>query len=246
MKIQLLEHDTFAGDTNIDLWAAARGHALNRTYLDARESLPPLDRVDLLVVTGFTHSVWEEERFPWLVDEKEYLRKALAARKPMLGLCFGAQILAEVMGGEVFKNPVPEIGWYEIALTPEGKQSPLTASLPEKFVSFEWHGDHFTLPHACIRLASTEASSNQAFIGRDHPVVGTQFHPEYTRGLIRYYAREFSHIWPTGPGLQKAGDVLARTAELPETYWLMELLLDRMASMFVTDTSKDEMGGADF
>jgi len=88
------------------------------------------------------------------------------------------------------------------------------------------------LPPGCIRLAYSQASENQAFVSNGRPLVGLQFHPEYTREMVNYYAAEHSQDWVPNAFVSGKDDVLAKTAEIPDSYWLMETLLDNMEREF--------------
>ena len=84
-------------------------------------------------------NVYENEKFPWLVEEKEFIRKAISESKIVLGICLGAQLIADVLGGKIYKNEFNEIGWYPVSLTEDAQQSAVFNSLPDEFVPFHWH-----------------------------------------------------------------------------------------------------------
>ena len=125
-----------------------------------------------------------------------------------------------------------EIGWYEVSLTTEGRGSFLFQGIPKTFVTFHWHSDHFSLPAGCARLAFSKATENQAFIRQGSPVVGVQFHPEYTRELIKYSSQKYGHEWIQDLFVSGKEAVLTQTEQLPDTYWLMETLLDNIDREF--------------
>ena len=105
MKIQLIEHDPEDfSRTNISFWAAQKGHRVYQTYLCNNEKLPALDTFDWLMVMGGSQHAWDEQKISWLRAEKAFLKDALAAGKIILGICFGAQLLAEALGGRTFPN----------------------------------------------------------------------------------------------------------------------------------------------
>lgn len=233
MRIQLIEHDPEDfSRTNISLWAAKKGYRVNQTYVCNNEELPPVDSFDWLMVMGGSQQAWDEGASPWLQEEKAFLSDTLAAGKIILGICFGAQLLAEALGGKLFPNPQKEIGWHEVSLTREGQESFLFQDIPSDFVTFHWHSDHFSLPRSCTRLAGSKATENQAFVDQDRPLVGLQFHPEYTRDMVTYYAREHSQDWTSDAHISTKDEVLARTKEIPDTYWLMETLLNNIQQEF--------------
>lgn len=236
MRIQLIEHDPEDfSRTNISLWAAEKGYQVNQIYVCNNEELPPIDSFDWLMVMGGSQHAWDIEGNAWLQKEKEFVNKSLSAGKIILGICFGAQLLAEALGGKLFPNPHKEIGWHEVALNRQGRESFLFHDIPSSFVTFHWHSDHFSLPPSCTRLAGSQATENQAFVDKDRPLVGLQFHPEYTRQMATYYAREHSQDWTSDDYVSTKDEVLARTAEIPDTYWLMETLLNNMAQKFAVN-----------
>ena len=233
MRIHLIEHD--AEDftrTNISFWTAKKGYQVEQTFVCNNERLPALDSFDWLMIMGGSQHAWDEQGHAWLRKEKDFVAEVLAGGKIFLGICFGAQLLAEALGGELFANEHREIGWHDVTLTVEGRKSFLFQNIPPSFVSFHWHSDHFSLPGGCTRLALSAAAANQAFVCNDRPWVGLQFHPEYTREMVSYYAAGHSRDWTGGKHVNSGAEVLRRTTEIPDTYWLMESLLDNMEREF--------------
>ncbi|MBI5582670.1 MAG: type 1 glutamine amidotransferase, partial [Deltaproteobacteria bacterium] len=135
MNIQMIEHDPLNFRTNIDVWAANRGHVLSRTEIFRGEPFPDPDHYDWLMVMGGSQHAWEESLHPWLVTEKAGMARALEHRKMILGICFGAQLLSEALGGRVFPQGQKEIGWYPVRQTPEGQSSPLLQTIPGRFLT---------------------------------------------------------------------------------------------------------------
>jgi GMP synthase (glutamine-hydrolysing) len=132
---------------------------------------------DLLVVLGGPFGVYETETYPLIRDELAFVADRLAAGRPMIGVCFGAQLIAAVLGERVYPAKVKEIGFSPLTLTQTGKQSCL-AAFAEDPITLHWHGDTFDLPHGAELLASTEHVPNQAFrVGSQ--TLAVQFHPEW-------------------------------------------------------------------
>jgi GMP synthase-like glutamine amidotransferase len=233
MRLHLLEHDDLDfSRTNITLWAEKKGHDIKQTYVCNMQPLPSLSEFDWLMVMGGSQHAWEEDVNPWLFGEKLFIADALDKGKTILGICFGAQLLAEVLGGRVFPNSHREIGWYEVRQTVEGKASFFFQNIPETFLTFHWHSDHFSLPPGCVRLSYSQPTPSQAFVCPGRPLAGIQFHPEYTLEMIKYFSQEYSDDWT--PDLFVGGKerVLAETEKVPDTYWLMEALLNNMQEAF--------------
>ena len=163
----------------MEAWLTERGHDLFCTRLWAGDPLPPVDSFAALIVMGGPMGIYDHDEYPWLVAEKAFLRTVVDRKTPILGICLGAQLLADVLGAKVTANWEKEIGWFSVI---RSKQIPssLESVLPEKLTVFHWHGDTFNLPEKAVRLYSTEACKNQAFLYKEH-VLGLQFHLETTR-----------------------------------------------------------------
>ncbi len=155
----------------------------------ARFPIPAAERCDLLVVMGGPIGVYDLASYPFLAGEIDCIRRRLAARKPTLGICLGAQLMAAALGSRVYPGDRgSEIGWFPIQTSgsepaPNWFQPLLEADLR----LFHWHGDTFDLPHGAAHLARTELYANQAFAIEDY-ALAIQFHPEVIDpGLERWY-----------------------------------------------------------
>jgi GMP synthase (glutamine-hydrolysing) len=130
---------------------------------------------DILVVLGAPIGAYEEQKYPFVLDELRLLERRLHGAHPTLGICLGAQLIARALGSPVYPGARKEIGWGPIDLTTDGRRSPLQHL--EDVPVLHWHGDTFDLPEGAQRLASTAITSNQAFaVGP--PILALQFHPE--------------------------------------------------------------------
>ena len=132
-------------------------------------------------------SVNDEDKFPWLVSEKQFIREVIKSGKLVLGICLGAQLIASAMGARIFPNTVKEIGWFPIHAVHSNDGS--VFRFPPSETVFHWHGETFDLPPEAIRLAKSEVCENQAFqLGKS--VIGLQFHlettPESAREIISH------------------------------------------------------------
>jgi GMP synthase (glutamine-hydrolysing) len=138
----------------------------------------PADEIaacDLLIVLGGPIGVYETEAYPFLVDELAAIGARLRAKKPILGLCLGAQLMASALGAKVAPGPAKEIGYAPLTLTEEGRASPLAAL--EGLNVLHWHGDGFDIPAGGRNLAFTSVCPHQAFALESH-ALGLQFHVE--------------------------------------------------------------------
>lgn len=156
------------------------------------EEWPALDKYAALIVLGGPMNADQIETYPNLITEVEIIREAVECDMSVLGICLGAQLLAKALGGEVSRNPVREIGWYDIDLTKEGRKDPVLASFAECQEVFQWHEDGISLPPGAVQLASSEASPVQAFRYGGH-TYGFQFHLEASRDLIDRWLRVPAH-----------------------------------------------------
>ena len=153
-----------------------RKHALS--FINAGiDSIKPseLIDVDLLILLGSPLSVNQTNDFPWLDEIINCVKTRLNYKKPTLGICFGAQLIALCMGSKIFPNKIKEIGWSKLSLSSFGEKSCLS-ELNNRNV-LHWHGDTFDLPKNGVNLASTEFTLNQAFSINDF-ALGLQFHCE--------------------------------------------------------------------
>ncbi len=176
MKFAALIHAPFETPAGITAWIAARGHDLELFHLYAGEPLPTADAYDALVLMGGPMNIYQYRDHPWLPAEVRFLEHALAAGMPTLGICLGAQLLADVAGARVVQNREREIGWYSVAFTLEARRR--FPFLPPALRVLHWHGDTFALPQGALRLAVSEACGEQGFLLEGGRAMGLQFHIE--------------------------------------------------------------------
>ncbi len=225
MRIHWLQHADFEDLGCIGPWLAAHGHAVSGTRLYAGERPPPAANFDALVVMGGPMNIYEHEKYPWLVPEKALIRAALDTGKRVLGICLGAQLLADVLGAPVTRNPESEIGWFPVDLSAAGRACALLADLPERFTAFHWHGDTFALPAGATPLAFSAACPQQAFAVDGGRVLGLQFHLEVTQANAQIW---FEHERPEpAPYVQTPEHILAQTTCFDDNNRFMRSILAR-------------------
>lgn len=183
MRLHVIQHVPYEGPARIATWAADRGHELTRTRMFAGEELPEPDASDWLVVLGGPMGVHDTTAYPWLADEKAFLDRVLSTDTTVIGVCLGAQLIADVLGAAVTENEYREVGWYPIEETLAAMESPVFGQLPASFPVFHWHGDTFAVPDGAELLYTSDACRNQAFVYDEH-VFGLQFHLEATEESI--------------------------------------------------------------
>lgn len=225
MKIHFLQHVPFEGLASIRGWVERGGHKIGCTRLYAGDSLPLPDSLDLLIVMGGPMGVQDVDRYPWLQAEKVFLRAVIDAGKRILGICLGAQLIAEVLGARVYANDQKEIGWFPVTKSTAASASALGRLLPARFEAFHWHGDTFDLPPGAIHLAQSAVCRHQAY-AIDDRILGLQFHLETTtesaRDLIAHGADELIDA----PTIQAPEQMLAEPTRFTELNHLMVVLLE--------------------
>jgi GMP synthase (glutamine-hydrolysing) len=152
---------------------------------------PSLDGIDGLVVFGSVDNVEHADEKPFIKEAAELMREAVEDRTPVLGVCFGGQLLAWALDAPVGKGPVRELGFEEIRPTPAATHDPLFSLLADGDRAFQWHMDTFGLPEGAELLATGDAVTNQAFRYGDL-AWGTQFHFEVDRAEVELWLDEFS------------------------------------------------------
>lgn len=159
------------------------GHHVVRVYKGER--IPErLAGYSALIVLGGPMGVYEDDVYPFIKAELRLLRSALAERRPVLGVCLGAQLLAKAAGAQVYKGEAKEIGWFDVSLTAQGRGDKLFLGLPDTFTVFQWHGDTFTTPLGAANLAGSELFERQLIrVGVN--AYGIQFHLEVTEPMIK-------------------------------------------------------------
>tara|TARA_B100000959_G_scaffold27896_1_gene26825 strand:+ start:305 stop:928 length:624 start_codon:yes stop_codon:yes gene_type:complete len=155
---------------------------LTTIELDEGEKIPnDLNKFDAMFCMGGPMDTWMEDKYPWLIDEKEKIKEFVVnLRKPYLGFCLGCQLLGEAVGGKVIKSKSPEIGIMDINFLSEKKKDTLFSSFPNKIKSLQWHSYEVTNLESnknVTVLASSPITKYQIFKYQNH-AYGIQFHIE--------------------------------------------------------------------
>lgn len=209
MRAHSLQHVPFEDLGGIRPLLLERGWTITSTALWEGAALPEPSAFDLLIVMGGPMGVHDEREHPWLVGEKRCIEHAIRAGRPVLGICLGAQIIADVLGARVGRNPHREIGWFPVERTADALRSRLGRAFPETFVAFHWHGDTFDLPSGALQIARSAACEQQSFVYEER-VLGLQFHIETTREGAEALLAECKDDLVPGPYVQSADEILGR------------------------------------
>lgn len=225
MRIHYLQHVAFEDLAAIGNWAEEKGYPLSVTkFFQQDVAFPMMEEFDWLIVMGGPMNIYEEKEYPWLVREKQFIKAAVEQGKTVLGVCLGAQLIADVLGGRVYRNKNKEIGWFPIEATGAGRDF----GFPAAFPAFHWHGDTFELPPGSLRLAQSKACANQAFLYQER-VLGLQFHLESTPLSVEKLIQHCGEELVDGEYIQKPQFMLAQSGYFAEIDGLLRRLLDKMA-----------------
>lgn len=179
MRIHSIIHASFEKLGAIEPWIIERNHLLSMTHTYKGECLPDTDEFDLLIVMGGPQSPLSIEKWPYLQNEISFIKKSIEANKAVLGICLGAQLIAESLGAKTESSPHREIGVFPVELTQEGSKDPVFSQFPHSFSAMHWHNDMPGLPTNALLLAQSAGCPRQAFRVSDR-VYGLQCHLEMT------------------------------------------------------------------
>ena len=184
MKIHCFQHVVFETPGNILEWAHHHQYSINYTrFYEDLPVLPLINDIDLLLVLGGCMNVDEEATYPWLREEKEFIRQAVRTGKKVLGICLGSQLIAHALGSKVYPQAEKEIGFFPVQFTSEATKHLFFNHFKNPYTVFHWHGDTFHLPADATLIASSGSCKNQAYLVGNN-VIGLQFHIEMNEVVI--------------------------------------------------------------
>lgn len=206
MNVLAILHHEKVGPARFARCIRGAGHSLD-IHSFAFGTVPrAISDYGAVLVCGGPMNVEDDEQFPWLREEIEFLRELLPGEMPILGICLGAQILAKAANARVHDASEAEIGWYEVETTDAGRADCVSSVLPPRFHAFQWHKQMHTLPQGATILAQNRIGIQAYRIGSS--VWGVQFHPEVTQSIVQQWL-SFDG-WPS-PG--NASSIAAETRQ---------------------------------
>jgi len=231
-RVGILQHFWCEHADVLDSALVDAGHSTTLVRLWDGEPLPAEDEYDAWLVMGGPMNVDEVDRHPYLLGERELLARLIAADRPVIGVCLGAQLLARAAGARVYPKRPREIGLFDVELTEHAATDPLFCVLANPQEVLQWHGDTFDLPPGAVHLARSPRFEHQAFrLGRR--IYGIQFHIECrlstVQNLVRACADELAELPPEDRFEQFTDRLPAALAAQQE---LARKLVLRWAAMF--------------
>jgi GMP synthase-like glutamine amidotransferase len=180
-----------------------------------------LESFDWLVLCGGSPNVDEEHLWPWMKAEKLFIAQAIAQKKKILGLCLGAQLLAEALGAKVHRHEHSEVGWFDVQIK---NDHPLFQFSKNTLKVFQYHSYRFHLPKSAERISWNEVTSDQAFVLER--MCAFQFHPESTSQWVVECATDLKNPLPLGKHCQDAATILQLNKQHQEQlqHWYFEFL----------------------
>lgn len=237
IRLHFFRHVPFESPAFIGDWAFANDYTFTETKFYEDNIRPPVSSFDWLIIMGGPMNVYEYRKYPWLKDEKAYIEKALKNRKIVIGICLGAQMLADVLGARVFKadgsgSGYKEIGWFPVRFLKANAPGAFADGLPNECTVFHWHGDTFDLPAGSVHLAESDGCRNEAFL-YDNRVLGLQFHMEMGRQNVMNIIKNCREDIKPGRYIQAPEEILKITGLYQKSarsvlYKILNLLRDNL------------------
>lgn len=238
MRVHWLQHVPYEGLGSIKSWMEQQGHDLTCTRVWESRDFPDPDDIDWLIIMGGPMGVYDEKEYPWLIEEKAFIKRVLpesilGKKRAVLGICLGAQLIAEELQARIYTNPAPELGWGSVQKSASADLSPVLHDVAGDFKAFHWHFDTFGLPLDCEQVFSSEACENQGFIYDDR-VLGLQFHLECkAEDVERMIEHGADDLAKAGLGEEEIAAMCASESVLVQSQAQMAILLEALQAQIV-------------
>lgn len=183
MIVQAILHASFEPLGAIQSWIEGQDYKLHIAYPYKGDKLPEVASFDMLIIMGGPQSPLALDKYPYLIDEIDLIKKAIVANKKVLGFCLGAQLIGEALGAKTERSPHKEIGVWPIKLNNDGLQDKIFRNFPAAFTVAHWHNDMPGVPEGAVVLAESAGCPRQIIRFSDK-IYGFQCHPEMTRKLL--------------------------------------------------------------
>ena len=227
LKVHILQHANFEGPGIIEDWALTRGYKISFTRLYLGEDLPGGKDVEILVIMEGPMSFDEIDKYPWLKNEILFIKEVIIASKAVLGICLGAQLLAEALGSRALHGNKKEIGWFPVYFDSYTLKKTGMEFIPEVIKVFHWHKDTFEIPTGAIHLARSNAFTNQAFIYKSK-VIGLQFHFEVRIDSVINMIRYGRHELEKSDYVQGEVEILNNSGYIENSNKIMVNILNKL------------------
>lgn len=224
MHIHYLKHVPFEGLGSMENMFVKRGYSLSWTCMYEDQSLPSAHEIDALVVMGGPMGVGDDEEYPWLTLEKVLIESVIKREVPVLGICLGAQLIANVLGARVTKNVHEEIGWFPVKRT-KGLIDKRVENLPISFDALHWHGDTFDIPEGASNFLASEACANQGF-AYGESTLALQFHLEMLPSHVQAIYQECGKPEQRGSYVHGLEEMLAPAKKYQQAINILEDFLE--------------------
>jgi len=229
MKILCISHASFEKLGYIEIWASKNNHIIRKVNPYRGETLPKINDFDFIIIMGGPQSPMQIDNAPYLLDEIELIKEAIRQEKRILGICLGAQLVAEALGAKTESSPHREVGMYLVEMLDDAKNDPVFRHFPHKFEVMHWHSDMPGLPKAAVLLAKSEGCPRQAFRYGDR-IYGFQFHFEMTQSLLNGMVENcLNDLIEKGKYIRPAKEILE--TDCSEINLKLESVLEYMASL---------------
>lgn len=224
MHVHYLKHVPFEGLGSMEGMFIERGCDLSRTCMYEDQSLPSIHDIDALIIMGGPMGVNDDDSYPWLTLEKEFIESVIKLDVPVMGVCLGAQLIANVLGAPVTKNVHEEIGWFPVSRT-KGLMDARVENLPIRFDALHWHGDTFDIPDGASNFLTSDGCANQGFAYGDS-TLALQFHLEMLPSNVEAIYQECGSADKSGKYIHSLSEMLAPAEKFQEANHVLKNILE--------------------